>query len=50
MVEDIHVNELAAQARTKKEFGTLIKVSGGAAIPKLKHINSTFLSDVFCGK
>ena len=50
MVESIHVNEIAAQMRTKKEQHTFVRHSGGAAIPHDKHINSLYLTDIITGE
>ena len=48
--EQIHINEIAAQARTKNELYTLLSVSCGVALPKRKHVNTKFLADIFSGR
>ena len=43
------MNELKAQAQTKNEIRTVMTVSGGAALPKSKHVNTEYFADVFAG-
>ena len=49
MSQNVHVNEIAAQAKTNRELHTVIGTTGKVALAKFKHINGVYLSDVLTG-